>query len=209
VAWFTAPNKGGEGEESRRPRANHGQVQASVEILGSTKQCLNLRVNPELLTAPPLRVTNAEALLGPPPPPQHFVEELLGGPANYNAVAAPEHVYAWLLGVVADGTDATTNRTALAPVAPATAAQLSRALTDFDSYEWLSTSDCGPAYAAAFRFVKGGNTVDVYWNPDCNHIQITSKGAPSGKDCEAIRGVLLRTLQSVYPADNTVKSLSQ
>ena len=97
---------------SPQAAANGLAMQASVEILGSTKQCLGLRIqNPELLRAPPLQVTNAAALLGTPPPPQHFVEEFLGGPAAYAAVAQPDTVTAWLLTSTPDDPDSKTNRT--------------------------------------------------------------------------------------------------
>ncbi|HEX4349135.1 MAG TPA: hypothetical protein VH251_02045, partial [Verrucomicrobiae bacterium] len=93
--------------------ASSSSAQISMEILGSTRECLNLSIfNPALLKASPLQVANAAALLGPPPSPQQLVENFLGGKTAYNTVAQPERVLVWLVGSQPDDPETKTNRTA-------------------------------------------------------------------------------------------------
>jgi hypothetical protein len=196
---------GGHGPQSLKRTS----TQVSLEILGSTRQCTGLHIyNPELLKAPPLQVTNAAALLGPPPPPQYFVGEFLGGNAAYNTVAAPERVVAWLLSSPTDGTDNPTARTAAVAMDAATAAQISQALTDFNSYSWLEENACLPEYGVHLRFTKGADTVDILWCCECNHLQVTHNGRSAEKDCAAARFTLIRAIRSVFPNDASISNLS-
>jgi hypothetical protein len=189
--------------------AGHSPAQVVVEVLASTKQCVGLRItNPDLLTAPPLQVTNAAALLGPPPAPQHFVEELLGGPAAYTIVAQPDRVQAWLLGPPAGDSAALPARSGAATLDAAAAAMLSRALTDFDSYSWLQDNGGLPNYGVCFRFTKGADTVDICWAPDSNHVQIIHGSQMAEKDCNAARASLLRAIQPLFPNDNLIHNLA-
>ncbi len=184
-------------------------VQATMEILGSTKQCLNLHIfDPELLKAPPLQVTNAAALLGPPPPPQHFVEELMGGKAAYDAVARPEKVLVWLVGSQPDEPEVVTNRSAAMLLEAASAAVFSRALTDFNSYSWLGEKACMPDYGVRLQFIKGAETVDFAWCDECDHLQVTHNGRSAEKDCEPARLALVRAIQSIFPRDEIIKNLN-
>jgi len=196
----------------RNSQAIAGRVfpQVNVEILGSTKECMGLRIfNPELLTGPLLRVTNAAALLGPLPPPQHFVEGFLGGKAAYDTVARPEHVFAWLLSTQTDdGSQAKTNRTPLMTVDGLAGQAVSRALTNFDSYAWLTEKACTPDYGVGLRFTKGTQTVDVLWCAECDHLQVTYNGQSAEKDCETARPALVRALQTIFPQDGIIRNLS-
>ena len=197
---------GGRGSQALSARTAQ---QVSLEILGSTKQCLGLRIqNPRLFTGPPLQVTNAAALLGPPPPPQHFVEAFLGGKAAYDTVASPDRVAAWLLSTQTDEPESKTNRTPAVSVDVNTAALFSRTLTDFNSYSWLEEKGCTPDYGVRLRFTKGGENVEFLLAYGCDHLQVTHNGQSAEKDCDAAHAALVRAIQSVFPRDEVIKNLS-
>jgi hypothetical protein len=190
--------------------SNRMPMQVSMEILGSTRQCLSLRIsNPDLLRNPPLQVTDAAALLGPLPPPQHFVEEFLGGKAAYDTVAHPDHVLIWLTGGPTDDLESKTNHTPAIAADATTAAAVSRALTDFNSYSWLEEKGCQPDYSVRLRFTKGAEIVDFAWCYQCDHLQVTYNGRSADKDCDAARSALARAIQSAFPKDEIVKELGQ
>ena len=194
----------------QRPSSSQTPLQVSMEILGSTKQCLGLSIaNPELLKTPPLQVTNTAALLGPLPPPEHFVEEFLGGKTAYDTVARPDHVLVWLLGGPPGDLESKTNRTSAIAVDATTAAAFSRAFTDFNSYSWLEEKGCQPNYGVTVRFTKGTEIVNVAWCYECDHMQVTHNGQSADKDCAAARFTLVRAVQSVFPKDEHIKDLSQ
>jgi hypothetical protein len=196
------------GERGLRPAPGRAAVQATVEILGSTKQCIGLRVqNPELFSGPPLQLTNAAALLGPPPPPQHFVEELLGGKSAYDTVAKPDRVVAWLLSSQADG-NAKNNRTPAVAVDVNTAGLFSRTLADFNSYSWIEEKNCAPDYGVGLRFTKGADTVDFLLCYECDHLQVTHNGQSAEKDFDAAHIALVQAIKAVFPRDEVINNLS-
>jgi len=185
-------------------------LQITMEILGSTKQCLGLQIqNPDLLKSPPLQVANAAKLLGPTPTPQQFVEEWLGGPAAYQTVAKPDLVAAWLLNSQADQPDNRTSRTAAISVDAATAANLSRTLTDFNSYSWMEEKACQPDYQAGVRFSKGADRVEFLLCFDCDHLLVSHNGRSAEKDFDGGHVALLQAIQAVFPQDGVVKNLSR
>jgi len=191
------------------PATSRATVQVAVDILGSTKQCLSLHVfNRELFTGPPLTVTNAAALLGPLPSPQQVVQDFLGGQAAYTAVANPDRVSAWLLSSSPDAPETKTIRSPVMVLNPATAPLLSQALTDFNSYAWLRDKGCTPDYGVGLRFSKGAENVDVLWCYNCDHLQVIYNGRSADKDCDAARPALVRAIQSVFPNDPVIRSLS-
>jgi hypothetical protein len=188
--------------------ANGLSMEASIDILGSTKQCTGLRIqDPELLRTPPLQVTNAAALLGTPPPPQHFVEEFLGGKAAYAAVAQPDAVTAWLLTSTPDDPDNKTNRTAAVAVNAQAASLFSKTLTDFNSYSWLEEKSCTPDYGVRLRFSKGAETVEFLLCFECDSLQVMRNGEPVQKDFDPAHAALVRAIQAVFPTDNTMRNL--
>jgi hypothetical protein len=196
------------GGRTVKPGSSPTPVQVSVELLGSTKECIGLRIqNTEWLKAPPLRVTNAAALLGPAPPPQHFVEEFLGGKAAYETVAKPERVFAWLLTSATDGSESKTDRTTAIAVDATTAATFARTLTDFNSYSWLDEKACAPDYEVRLRFVKGAENVDFLLCYDCDHLQVTHNSQMVEKDCDAARIALVQAIKAVFPVDEVIKNL--
>jgi hypothetical protein len=201
VAWG-----GGRGTPTALART---ALQVSVEILGSTKECTSLRIqNPEWIKAPPLQVTNAAALLGTPPPPQHFVEEFLGGRTAYDTVAKPDRVMAWLLSSQTDEPEGKTNRTAAVSVDANTSAQFSRTLTDFNSYSWIDEKSCAPDYGVRLQFIKGGDNLEIRWCYQCDHLQVTHNGQSAEKDCDAARVALVQAVKSIFPKDEAIKNLS-
>jgi hypothetical protein len=201
VTWV---NKHG-GQASPQIRAF---TPVTMEILGATKQCNGLRIqDSELLKCPPLQVTNAAALLGTPPPPQHYVEEFLGGQAAYAAVAQPDRVTAWLISRQTDEPGGNTNRTPAVAVNALTAGLFSKALTDFNSYSWLGDKNCTPDYGVGLRFTKGGDTVEFLLCFECDSLQVTHNGQTAQKDCDAAHAALIKAIQSVFPMDDTIRNL--
>jgi len=200
VAWGGAGGK---------PRAQgRSSTQVIIEILCSTKQCVGLRImNPDVLKGSPLQVTNAAALLGTPPPPQHFVEEFLGGKAAYNCVAQPDKVTAWLISAQTEEPDSKTNRSPAVPVNALAANQLSKTLTDFNSYSWLEENNCTPDYGVGLRFAKGAETVEFHLCFECDALQVTHNGQSAEKDCAAARATLIQAIRAVFPTDAVIKSL--
>jgi hypothetical protein len=197
------------GGASARPGApNESSAQVIMEILGSTKQCAGLRVlNPEVLKGPPLQVTNAATLLGAPPSPQHFVAEFLGGNAAYNCIAQPDKVTAWLISPQTDEPDSKTNRTPAMSVNALAANQLSKTLTDFNSFSWLEENNCTPDYGVGLRFTKGAETVEFHLCFECDALQVTHNGQSAEKDCPAARAALVQAIQAVFPTDAVIKNL--
>lgn len=217
------------GGRSGRAAAASTPVQVTVEVLGSTKQCIGLRVqNPDLLKAPPLQLTNQDKLLGTPPPPQHFVEEFFGGPAAYGIVARPDRVAAWLVLSRADQMDSKSedcggcaaeflgmtdqpdriNRTPAVAVDVNTAALLSRTLTDFNSYSWLGENGCRPDYQARLLFTKGADTVQFLLSFECDHLLVSHNGRVAEKDCDGAHAALVGAIKAIFPHDGVIKNLS-
>ena len=197
------------GGRGPQPSSARTGVQVSVDILGSTKQCVGLHIqNPALFKGPPLQITNTAALLGPPPPPQHFVEQFLGGKAAYDAVAKPDRVAVWLLSSQADDAGNKTDRTPPVAVDVNTIALLSRALTDFNSYSWVEEKGCAPDYGVRLRFTRGGENVDVLWCYNCDHLQVTHNGQSAEQDCDEARSALVQAIKTVFPRDEIIRNLS-
>ncbi|HEX9047299.1 MAG TPA: hypothetical protein VF988_09755, partial [Verrucomicrobiae bacterium] len=173
-------------------------VQVSMDILGATKQCVGLQIkNADWLKAAPLQVTNAAALLGPPPSPQQFVENLLGGHAAYETGAKPDAVQACLLKAKADDDD-TVVESAPLTVNAATAAVLSRLLTDFNTYNWLEDKGSIPNYLVKLRFTKGADSVDVLYAANASHVQVTHDGTTTEKDCDPAGAALAQAVNAIF-----------
>jgi hypothetical protein len=153
-----------------------------------------------------LQVTNAADLLGPLPPPQHFVEALLGGQTAYTTVAKPDKVEAWLLSTNA-APESKTNRTAAVELTGKAAKRFSKALTDFDTYNWLLVKDCAPDYGVRLRFTRRDDTVEFLLCCECDTLQITRHGTSVQRDFDAAHDALVQAVQAVFPQDATIKNL--
>jgi hypothetical protein len=182
-----------------------------VELLGTTRELLELKINDaSLITRPALQLTNASELLGEIPPPKHFVEQHLGGPAVYRAIETPDKVEAWLLNQHNNHME-NADRAGPVQLKPAVARQFSETLLKFDSYFWSAaegvSKGCIPDYGARLRFTRGSDIVDVHLCYECNILQITHAGGQNHADFDPAHAALVKALQAVFPTDPVVKSL--
>ncbi len=183
-----------------------------IEILGTTKEVIEFEIRePSLLKRPPLQLANAAELLGPTPPPRHFVERLFGGKDAYETVAAPNHAEVWLLTSNESGSG---KRDRAGPVTlkSAAAKAFSDPLLDFNSYLWGMVKNCIPDYGARLRFTRGKDVVDVRLCFECDMLEVTFNGVvqdgrAQGENFDKAHDALVRALQSVFPHDDVVRSL--
>jgi hypothetical protein len=183
-----------------------------VDILGTTKELIELTINdPSFLKRPVLQLTNADELLGPLPPPRHFVEDLLGGSAAYETVASPDQIEAWLLTPNVDnGREIPkAGRTPAVKLSPSAAKNFSHILTDFDSYLWDVGKKCMPDFGVRLRFSRGSDTVEFMLCYQCDILQITHDGHIKSGDFDPSHGALVKAIQAVFPNDEAIKQLDQ
>ena len=180
-----------------------------VKILGTTKELLQLSIRDvAFFTQAPLRVTNVAELLGPLPPPRHFVEELVGGKDAYETVASPDRVEAWLLNGEGRGERPQKKiRTGLLELKPKIAKAFSAALLDFDSYQWTAMKLCSPDYGLRLRFIRGNARVEFILCYDCDILQVTHNGKTKEENFDFAHNKLVKALQGAFPQDEIVKQL--
>lgn len=181
-----------------------------VEILGTTKELLQLRIqDASLFGRRPLTVTNAVELLGPLPPPRHFVEQLVGGKDAYETIANPERADAWLLKTYEQSGSSTNKapRTGATRMNVKTAKQFTEALLDFDTYAWTVQKMCLPDFGARLRFTRGNNSVEFLLCYECDILVVTHNGRTHAENFDYGHNKLVRALQAVFPKDNIVKKL--
>lgn len=176
-------------------------VEHSAEVRADTRELWRLSIpDTNHFMTRKLVLTNVTELLGPQPSPRKFVHEMFGGPARFNVVVAPDRVEAELLNPNAEGGPLTVRR---GPVRLSgnLAEQLSRALTDFDTYAWLQSSLCAPDYGVRMRFHQGDKKVEVLLCFQCSHVLIDGK---PGAYFNLGHGELLQIVRSVFPGDNAL-----
>jgi hypothetical protein len=181
-----------------------------VEILGTTRELIELSINdPTFIKRPPLQLTNREELLGPTPPPRHFVEELVGGKDAYETMAAPDKVEAWLLTSSFGGEQPVEkkDRTPAVKLTPQAAKAFSDALLDFDTYLWNVRKKCIMDEGARLRFTRGGDTVDVRLCYECDMLTVTHRGQTNDGDFDGGNNALVDALLAVFPDDASVQGL--
>ena len=180
-----------------------------VKILGTTKELLQLSIRDvAFFTQAPLCVTNATELLGPLPPPRHFVEELVGGKDAYETVVSPDRVEAWLLNGEGRGErPQKAIRTGLLELKPKIAKAFSAALLDFDSYWWTAQKLCSPDYGLRLRFIRGSDKVEFILCYDCDILQVTHNGKTKEENFDFAHNKLVKALQGAFPKDEVVKKL--
>lgn len=184
---------------------------AFVEILGTTKELVELRINnPVFLKRPRLHLPNADELLGPLPPPRRFVEKLVGGTDAYETIEKPDKVEAWLLRSAydSDGHREKLERAGPVKLTVGAAKDFAAVLLDFDSYIWCGPSkkcklDCG----ARLGFRRGNDSVDVHLCYECDILRFTHQGRSQLKDFGPARDALVRAIQGAFPEDKVVKNL--
>jgi hypothetical protein len=158
---------------SARPLPGHGIIK--VEILGTTKQPIELAINaPELWTRPPLELQNTAALLGPDPSPAELMARILT-PETFATIANPDTIEAWLL---TSDADVEPKRDRFGPVKldPALARKFSAALLDFGSYGSWDQKGCVTDDGARLRIQRGAEEVHVRFCFECDILTITRGG---------------------------------
>jgi hypothetical protein len=177
-----------------------------VEFLGTTRELIDLKINdPSLLKRPVLQLTNAEQLLGPTPPPQHFVEEFVGGKDAYETISKPDKVEVWLLTAGIDHPKV--DRAGPVKLTAVTAKAFSDALLNFDSYSWRDGKQCIMDEGARLRFTRGADTVDIRLCYQCDMLTVTHKGSTRMGDFDYAHNALAKALQAAFPNDEIVKAL--
>ncbi|HEY4415824.1 MAG TPA: hypothetical protein VGO57_09045 [Verrucomicrobiae bacterium] len=193
-----------------RPPSKYSPVY--VEILGTTKELLELDVRDgALFTSPALVLTNAAELLGPLPPPKHFVENLVGGKMAYEIVTHPDTVEAWLLTPDFDeqgNSIPKVRRTSVIKLSPAAVKTFSDVLADFNSYGWGYLKRCSPDYGVHLRFTGKGNTVDFDLCYQCKILEVKYNGETQQANFDPSYSAMAKAIQSVFPTDEALKKLN-
>jgi len=192
----------------QRPPSSSSPV--FVEILGTTKELLELKINdPSFLKRPELQIKNADELLGPLPPPRHFVEELLGGKITYETIANPDKVESWLL--TSHSTDdeplKTKDRAGAITVRTEIAKTFSDTLINFDSYSWGMSKGCVPDFGARLRFRQGDNVVGIRLCYECGILEVTHNEQTHNADFDPAYNTLVKAIQAVFPGDGIITNL--
>lgn len=188
----------------RRPSS---QSPVFVEFLGTTRELLHLNINDAaLLVRTPLQLTNAEQLLGATPPPQHFVEDFVGGKEAYETIEKSDKVEVWLLtpGVEKPKVD----RAGPVKLTGAKAKAFSDALINFDSYLWTVAKNCILDEGARLRFTRGADTVDFRICYECDMLSVAHSGSSHiGDFNNHAHDALVKALQAAFPNDDIVRNL--
>jgi hypothetical protein len=146
---------------------------ATVEILGTSKQVIELSVAREFWTRPPLELKDASKLLGPDPSPAELMARILTAD-TYKTIADPEVIEAWLL------TSGRNKKDRVGPVkfGPALAKKFSEALLDFDSYNsWSAMKGCVMDEGVRLRIQRGVEEAHVRFCFECDMLMITRAGS--------------------------------
>lgn len=179
---------------------------AFVQILGTTKEVVKLHVRDGKFSKRPLlQLANVAELLGPLPPPRHFVEALVGGKDAYETISKPDKAEAWLL---TSGSDRPkVDRAGPIKLTTGTAKAFSDALLNFDSYLWRDGKACVMDEGARLRFTRGTDTVDIRLCYECDMLSIRHSGSTHIPDFDPAHNALVRALQAAFPNDKIVKGL--
>ena len=181
-----------------------------IEILGTTKELIELTINDEsLFKRKALQLTNAAELLGPLPPPRHFVEELVGGKEAYETIARPDKVEAWLLtSSYASGTfQEKKDRVGPVKLKQEVARKFSDELLSFDSYFWRVGKGCMPDYGVRLRFTRSSDTVEFILCYECDILQVTHNSKTQEGNFDPAHAKLVNAIKSVFPNDEAIRNL--
>jgi len=188
-------------------RPPNSRCPAFVEVMGTTKELIELTINDaSLIKRPALQITNAAELLGPTPPPQHFVEEFLGGREAYETIARPDKVEAWLLTSRSSGASKR-DRAGPVKLTPQTSRMFSDVLLNFDSYRWGVTKNCVMDEGARLRFTRTNGIVDVRLCYECDMLTVSHNGSTKHGDFDPGHNSLVKALQLAFPKDQIVATL--
>lgn len=170
ITW-PDPNPSFLGGRRIPPRPGHGLV--VVEILGTTKQIIELRIeDPKLWPRPKLELQNSNALLGVDPTPAELMAKIVT-PEAYKVIEKPDEIEAWLLTSNPDGSPKK-DRVGPVKIPAALAVKFSSALLDFDSYNsWDISKGCITDDGARLRLKKGEDEVHVSFCFECDILTIS------------------------------------
>ena len=202
-------------ERSLPPLRPNGLDAVYVQILGTTRELLTLHIrDTNFFMQPPLILTNAAELLGPLPPPQHFVEELLGGKEAYETVANPDKVEAWLLNTYEDQHDNGLPAERAGPKKLATGIfgtkvdkTFSSILLNFDSYAWGAMKLCSPDFGLHLRYTRGKDIVEFQLCYDCDILEVSHNGHIQQENFDFAHNTLVNAVQAAFPWDEKIRKL--
>jgi len=211
-AGFLRTNRQSQALPLRRPS---GMDAVFVEILGTTRELLALHIrDTDFFMPPPLTLTNAAGLLGPLPPPRHFVEELLGGKEAYETVAAPDKVEAWLLNTDEDQRDkglpperAGPKKLGAGIFGTGIDKTFSGILLDFNSYAWGEMKLCSPDFGLRLRFTRGKDVVVFQLCYECDILEVSHHGRTQQENFDFAHNKLVKAVQNAFPQDEFMRKL--
>lgn len=185
-----------------------------IKIYGPTKEITSLGFRRDSLeqipfNAPTLEVTNAAKLLGPLPPPEHFVSKLFGGGAAYETVRSPDYVEVWLLNSATDQREQgkPAERARPKKLEAKTAKDFSSVLLDFNSYAWTEMKLCSPDFGLRLRFTRGLDCVEFIFCYDCDILEVTHNGHKQQENFDFAHNRLVKAAQNAFPWDKIIQRL--
>jgi hypothetical protein len=201
--------------EALSPRPPSAMSSVRMEVLGTTKELLSLHIrDTNFFARPPLQLTDAVELLGPLPPPRHFVEELFGGKDAYETVANPDKVEAWLLNTYEDQHDNGLPPERVGPkklssgfFGTGTDKTFSDILLDFDSYAWTEMKLCSPDFGLRLRYTRGKDIVEFQLCYDCDILEVSHNGHVQQENFDFVHDKLVKAVQGAFPWDEKIRKL--
>lgn len=186
--------------------ARLGEPLVVVEILGTTKQVIELTVNDATLwTRPKLELNDAEKLLGPDPTPAELMAKILS-PKTYETIANADSIEAWLINSYEQDHDKK-DRSGPLRLEQALAKRFSDALLSFDSYNtWNAEKGCVMDEGARLVIKRGEDEVHVRFCFECDMLVIS--GATRGViNFDAGHNHFAALLLEAFPNDAVVRSI--
>jgi hypothetical protein len=196
-----------------------GMYPVFLIIYGPTKELISFGLRQDFISqltfkSPPLQVTNAAELLGPLPPPRHFIEELVGDKVAYETVAAPDKVEAWLLNTYEDQQDGGMPLERAGPkrlVGGFFGAEPDRTfssiLLDFNSYAWEEVKLCSPDYGLRLRYTRGKDVVEFKLCYECDIVEVSHNDLVQQENFDFAHNKLVKAVQNAFPWDSVMRKL--
>jgi hypothetical protein len=204
ITWAD-PNPAFLGGRRLPQRPGHGLV--VVEILGTTKQIIELRINdPKLWPRPKLELQNSDALLGADPTPAELMAKIIT-PEAYKIIEKPDIIEAWLL---TSHSERRPKKDRLGPVKlpPALAAKFSAALLDFDSYDsWSAQKGCVTDDGARLCLKKGDDEVHISFCFECDILTMNHGSHWKAINFDQGHDHFADLLLELFPDDSVVRGI--
>lgn len=178
-----------------------------VEILGTTKQLIELRINdPKLWTRPPLELKNAFELLGPDLSPAELMAKILT-PKSYDTIAHADLIEAWLLTSNRENRPKK-DRTGPLKLKPGLARKFSAALLDIDSFNsWSASKGCITDDGARLRFRCGAEEVRISFCFECDILTINHAGSERGLNFDNSHNHFANLILEAFPDDAVIRDI--